>query len=109
MKNLLKSNEFYLALLIAVIATGITVMNPSFLTGQNIYGFLKTASVDGIMAVGVLFVLILGGTPDVFVHRDRAGGAICDRAGFCFGTAATFMSRWRSQLSWVRPWARSTE
>ena len=65
MKNLLKSNEFYLALLIAVIATGITVMNPSFLTGQNIYGFLKTASVDGIMAVGVLFVLILGGTPDV--------------------------------------------
>jgi simple sugar transport system permease protein len=35
------------------------------LTPENILSFLKTASVNGIMAVGVLFVLIVGGQPDV--------------------------------------------
>jgi simple sugar transport system permease protein len=65
MQRLLKQNEFYLALLILVLCVIITSLNPSFLTLENILGFLKTSSVNGIMAVGVLFVLILGGTPDV--------------------------------------------
>ena len=65
MKRLPKQNEFYLAALIVVLCIGITIANPSFLTLENILGFLKTSSVNGILAVGVLFVLILGGTPDV--------------------------------------------
>jgi simple sugar transport system permease protein len=65
MKRLLRQNEFYLALLILVLCVVITALNPSFLTLENILGFLKTSSVNGILAVGVLFVLILGGTPDV--------------------------------------------
>lgn len=65
MKRLLKQNEFYLAALILVLCIGITIVNPSFLTLENALGFLKTSSVNGILAVGVLFVLILGGTPDV--------------------------------------------
>jgi simple sugar transport system permease protein len=65
MQRLLRQNEFYLALLILVLCVVITTLNPSFLTLENILGFLKTSSVNGIMAVGVLFVLILGGTPDV--------------------------------------------
>lgn len=64
-KALLKRNEFYLAVLILVLCMLITAINPAFLSPQNILGFLKTASVNGIMAVGVLFVLILGGTPDL--------------------------------------------
>lgn len=65
MKGLRASSELYLALLIVVICIIIDVRNPDFLTLQNVFGFLKTASVNGILAVGVLFVLILGGTPDV--------------------------------------------
>ncbi len=65
MKRLLKQNEFHLAALILVLCIGITIVNPSFLTLENVLGFLKTSSVNGILAVGVLFVLILGGTPDV--------------------------------------------
>jgi simple sugar transport system permease protein len=65
MKRLLRQNEFYLACLILVLCVVITALNPSFLTLENVFGFLKTSSVNGIMAVGVLFVLILGGTPDV--------------------------------------------
>lgn len=65
MKNLLKQTEFYLAVVIVLLAIVITALNPDFLTLQNIFGLLKSFSVIGIMAVGVLFVMVLGGTPDV--------------------------------------------
>jgi simple sugar transport system permease protein len=65
MQRLLKQNEFYLAVLILLLCIAITAANPAFLSLENIFGFLKTSSVNGVMAVGVLFVLILGGTPDV--------------------------------------------
>ena len=65
LKRLLRLNESYLAILIVLLCTVITIANPSFLTAENIFGFLKSYSMIGIMAVGTLFVLILGGTPDV--------------------------------------------
>jgi simple sugar transport system permease protein len=65
MRRLLRRDELYLAVLIVLLGVVITIVNPSFLTFENIFGFLKSYSVLGIMAVGVLFVLILGGTPDV--------------------------------------------
>jgi len=64
-KKLLRYNETYLFILIIFISIIITIGNPDFLTAQNILGFLKSYSMVGIMAVGTLFVLILGGTPDV--------------------------------------------
>jgi len=65
LKRLLRQNEAYLGVLIVVLCIVITIANPSFLTFENIAGFLKSYSMIGIMAVGTLFVLILGGTPDV--------------------------------------------
>lgn len=65
MKKLLGYTEFYVALVILAMAVVITILNPAFLTFQNLFGLLKSFSVIGIMAVGILFVLILGGTPDV--------------------------------------------
>jgi len=65
LKRLLKQNESYLAMLIVLLCVGITIANPAFLTFENLGGFLKSYSMVGIMAVGTLFVLILGGTPDV--------------------------------------------
>ena len=66
MKNRLwKQNETYLLIIIILLCIGITIANPKFLTAENILGFLKSYSMIGIMAVGTLFVLILGGTPDV--------------------------------------------
>jgi len=65
LKRLLRQNETYLVILIAVLCVGITLANPAFLTFENVSGFLKSSSMVGIMAVGTLFVLILGGTPDV--------------------------------------------
>jgi simple sugar transport system permease protein len=65
MKKLTKQTEFYLALLIIALSIFITLNNPRFLTAENIFGLLRSFSVMGIMSVGVLFVLILGGSPDV--------------------------------------------
>jgi len=65
LKKLLRYNESYLFILILLISIIITIANPNFLTFENILGFLKSYSMIGIMAVGTLFVLILGGTPDV--------------------------------------------
>lgn len=65
LKKLLRHNESYLFILILLISIIITIANPNFLTFENILGFLKSYSMVGIMAVGTLFVLILGGTPDI--------------------------------------------
>ena len=64
-KKLLRQNESYLGILILLLCVGIAVANPSFLTSENIFGFLKSCSMVGIMAVGTLFVIILGGPADV--------------------------------------------
>lgn len=63
--KLIKQTEFYIAFVIIILSIAITICNPKFLTADNIFSFMKTFSVFGIMAVGVLFVLVLGGTPDV--------------------------------------------
>jgi simple sugar transport system permease protein len=65
LRRLLRLNETYLAILIVLLCVVISIANPSFLTAENIFGFLKSYSMIGIMAVATLFVLILGGTPDV--------------------------------------------
>jgi simple sugar transport system permease protein len=65
LKDLMRHNETYLVLLIVALCAGITLANPAFLSFENVAGFLKSYSMVGIMAVGVLFVLILGGSPDV--------------------------------------------
>ncbi len=65
LRRLARLNETYLAVLIVLLCVIISIANPSFLTAENIFGFLKSYSMLGIMAVGTLFVLILGGTPDV--------------------------------------------
>ncbi|HUX49830.1 MAG TPA: ABC transporter permease [Spirochaetia bacterium] len=65
LKKLLRQNETYLGVLIVCLCIAISIANPSFLSFENIAGFLKSYSMVGIMAVGTLFVLILGGTPDV--------------------------------------------
>lgn len=65
MGKLLKQTEFYLVIVIITLSMFIAILNPRFLTAENLFDLMKTFSTIGIMAVGVLFVIILGGTPDV--------------------------------------------
>lgn len=61
MRKLAKYTETYLVVIIALLAILITSKNPSFLTLENMFDLLKSYSFFGIMAVGVLLVLISGG------------------------------------------------
>jgi simple sugar transport system permease protein len=61
MKKLFGTHEAYVLLAIVVLCVIITAVNPSFLTLENLFDLLKSYSFVGILAVGVLFVLISGG------------------------------------------------
>ena len=61
MKKLFSSYETFVFLAIVIIAAIITSVNPNFLTLENFLDLLKSYSFIGILAIGVLFVLISGG------------------------------------------------
>ena len=60
MKKLLGTHEVAVLLAIVVLCIIITVINPNFFTLENLFDLLKSYSFLGILAIGVLFVLISG-------------------------------------------------
>lgn len=54
-------HETYVFLAVVIFATVITIVNPSFFTLENLLDLLKSYSLMGTFAIGVLFVLISGG------------------------------------------------
>jgi simple sugar transport system permease protein len=61
MQKVLKTHEFYVALILIGLSLVIGIINPSFFSVGNIFGLLKSNVVTGIFALGVLLVLISGG------------------------------------------------
>jgi simple sugar transport system permease protein len=61
MKKLLTRHETYVFLVLIIFSAIITSQNPNFLTLENLFDLLKSYSFLGILAIGVLFVLISGG------------------------------------------------
>lgn len=61
LKKVLGRNELYLFLIIVVLSIILTSINRDFLTLENLFDLLKSYSFLGILAVGVLVVLISGG------------------------------------------------
>ncbi|TKI05387.1 ABC transporter permease [Martelella alba] len=59
--GIVKSREGLLLLLIILFAAAITLVNPAFMSLDNIASLLKSYTVLGIFALGVLLVLISGG------------------------------------------------
>ena len=59
--GLLKRNEFYLLLVIVVFAAAITIVNPAFLTIENLFDLIRSSSGMAILAVGFFLVLLSGG------------------------------------------------
>ena len=58
---LLKRNEFYLLLVIVVFAAAITIVNPAFLTIENMFDLIRSSSGMAVLAVGFFIVLLSGG------------------------------------------------
>jgi simple sugar transport system permease protein len=60
-KRLLKRNEIYLLFVIIGLSILLSIVNPNFLTLENLFDILRSYSFMGILAVGVLVVLLSGG------------------------------------------------
>lgn len=61
MTSVFRRTEFYIGLAIVLLGTVIAIVNPSFLSLENIFDLLLSYSALGIMSVGVLFVILSGG------------------------------------------------
>lgn len=61
MKKLFSRYETFVFLAIVILGAIITSVNPNFLTLENLLDLIKSYSFVGILAIGVLFVLISGG------------------------------------------------
>jgi simple sugar transport system permease protein len=61
MRRLLRRQEFWLALLLLVLGTGIGLANPAFWSLANLFDLCQSSTVMGLFALGVLVVLVSGG------------------------------------------------
>ncbi len=61
MKKILQRHEAYVFAIILVFSAVITSINPNFFTLENLFDLLKSNAFSGILAIGVLLVLISGG------------------------------------------------
>ncbi len=60
-KKLLRSNEFFLFAIIAVLCVVFGCVNPAFFSVANIFDILKSMVETGVLAMGCLVVMISGG------------------------------------------------
>ena len=60
-QRIFKRNEFYLLFIIIGLSIIMSLVNPNFMTLENLFDILRSYSFLGILAVGVLVVLLSGG------------------------------------------------
>ena len=60
-RSFIKHHEFYLALLIILLITGLSIATSDFMTLGNIFDMTVSSAILGIMACGLFVVLIAGG------------------------------------------------
>lgn len=73
-KNLVYRHETYVLIAIILFSGAVTVINPVFLTLGNFFDLLKSASLMGTFAIGMLFVLISGGIDISFTAIATVSG-----------------------------------
>ena len=54
-------SEYFIFVIFIIIVVGLTILKPSFITPSNLVNILKQASINGILAFGMMFVIISGG------------------------------------------------
>jgi simple sugar transport system permease protein len=74
MKNLFYRHETYVLIAIILFSVAVASVNPVFLTLENIFDLLKSASLMGTFAIGMLFVLISGGIDISFTAIATVSG-----------------------------------
>jgi simple sugar transport system permease protein len=76
MKKLFLRHETYVFIAIVIFSIVITAVNPVFLTAGNLLDLIKSYSLMGTFAIGMLFVLISGGIDISFTAIATVSGYI---------------------------------
>ena len=76
MKKFFSYHETYVLLAIIAFALVITAINPDFFTLENLFDMLKSYSLMGTFAIGMLFVIISGGIDLSFTAIATVSGYI---------------------------------
>ncbi|WP_404405094.1 ABC transporter permease [Jeotgalibacillus malaysiensis] len=74
MSGVLKSKEISIVVIILLLSVMITIMNPVFLSSDNLLDIVKGNAVLGILAVGMTLIIITGG---IDVSVAAITGAVC--------------------------------
>lgn len=61
LKKYIRTNEFFIAVVLIALCIFIGIKSPIFFSLQNLFDLLRSATVMGIFAMGVLIVIISGG------------------------------------------------
>jgi simple sugar transport system permease protein len=72
-KRLLGRNETFVFLVLVVFSLAVTVVNPTFLTIENMFDLAKSSAGMAILAIGVFVVLLSGGIDVSFTAIAIAG------------------------------------
>jgi simple sugar transport system permease protein len=91
MKKLLTHHETYVFIAIVIFSIVITTINPSFFSLENMFDLLKSYSLMGIFAIGVLFVLISGGIDISFTATATITGYITALLLLNFGNSVNIV------------------
>jgi len=60
-KTLLQRNETYLFFIIVIFSIGMTIINPAFLSLENLFDLVRSSSGMAVLAIGAFIVLLSGG------------------------------------------------
>ena len=85
MRKIFRKTETYLLLILIAYSILVTSVNRSFLTLENLFDILRSSTGMGILAMGVLVVLLSGGIDVSFTAVAISGGYIAVRAIMAIG------------------------
>lgn len=85
LRKIFKRSETYLLLILIAYSILVTSVNSSFLTFENLFDILRSSAGTGILAMGVLVVLLSGGIDVSFTAVAISGGYIAVKAIMAIG------------------------
>lgn len=86
LSKLFFKHETMLFIIMIVFGVVVNSINPAFLTAENLFDILKTSSITGMMALGVLIVMISGGMDISFTAIATVSMGITVRMLIALGT-----------------------
>jgi simple sugar transport system permease protein len=89
---LLRKNESYILIFIIVFSVFTTIVNPSFLSLENLFDLIKSGSEMAILALGVFVVLLSGGLDVSFTAVAISGQYIAVNAMILLGIDNIFFA-----------------